>query len=141
GHSLSRAGSPARIAAVPAVPVRIARARRGASHHRDAGRTRGRAARVPDSATVAEPRITLLGRPRCHLCEYAREALEWVRQGTGVWWVWVGVDSEQELAQGFGGRVTRSLLDGRGRGGFRVEEERLIRGRGGEEGWSGTVVA
>src|SRR5690606_14646831 len=77
GHkdSLSRAGSPARIATGMALLTRIATVRP------DVG------AGVSDAAIVAEPRITLLGRPRCHLCEYAREALERVRQATGVSWV------------------------------------------------------
>lgn len=96
---------------------------------------------MSDSATVAEPRITLLGRPRCHLCEYAREALERVRQATGVSWVEVDVDSDPELAYEYGGRVPVVLLDGQEHCWFRVEEERLIRDLGGGEAGRGTVVA
>lgn len=73
------------------------------------------------------PRITLLGRPQCHLCEYAREALERVRAATGASWVEVSVESDPELEAEYGGRVPVILLDGQEHSWFRVEEQRLSR--------------
>lgn len=72
-------------------------------------------------------RITLYGRPACHLCEYAREALGRVRDATGVSWVEVSVESDPRLEQEYGDRVPVIMLDGREHSWFRVEEERLFR--------------
>jgi glutaredoxin len=72
-------------------------------------------------------RITMYGRPACHLCEYAREALERVRAATGVAWVEVSVESDPELEREYGDRVPVIVLDGREHSWFRVEEERLRR--------------
>jgi glutaredoxin len=76
---------------------------------------------------VAEPRITLLGRPGCHLCEYAREALDRVRAATGVTWTERDVATDPELEREYGGRVPVILLDGKEHSWFRVEEQRLRR--------------
>lgn len=72
-------------------------------------------------------RITLLVRPGCHLCDYAREALARIRAATGVSWVELDVESDPELERDYGGRVPVVLLDGAEHGYFRVEEERLLR--------------
>lgn len=82
---------------------------------------------VPAPASARSPRLTLLGRPGCHLCDYAREALARVRAATGVDWLELDVDSDPELAAEYGGRVPVVLLDGREHCWFRVEEERLLR--------------
>jgi glutaredoxin len=81
---------------------------------------------VPDLRTVAESRITLFGRPGCHLCEYAREALERVRARTGVGWIERSVADDPEWEAEYGARVPVILLDGREHSWFRVEEERLL---------------
>lgn len=70
-------------------------------------------------------RITLLIRPGCHLCDFAREALARVRDDTGVDWVEVDVQSDPELERDYGGRVPVVLLDGAEHDYFRVDEERL----------------
>lgn len=80
---------------------------------------------------MTEPRITLLTRPGCHLCEPAREAVARVHAATGVAWVEVDVESDVELERDYGGRVPVVLLDGREHGFFRVEEDRLLRDLGG----------
>jgi glutaredoxin len=75
-------------------------------------------------------RITLLIRPGCHLCDFAREALARVRASTGVAWVEVDVESDPELEHSYGGRVPVVLLDGAEHDYFRVDEERLRRDLG-----------
>jgi glutaredoxin len=70
-------------------------------------------------------RITLLTRPGCHLCEYAREALARVRETTGTGWTEVNVESDPDLERDYGGRVPVVLLDGREHDYFRVDEQRL----------------
>lgn len=72
-------------------------------------------------------RITLLSRPGCHLCEYAREAVARVCATTGVSWVEVSVDSDPELEREYGDRVPVVLLDDREHDYFRVDEDRLTR--------------
>ncbi len=76
---------------------------------------------------MAQPRITLLTRPGCHLCEYAREALERVTAVTGVGWVEVSVESDPELEREYGERIPVVLLDGVEHDYFRVDEARLLR--------------
>ncbi|QSB14437.1 glutaredoxin family protein [Natronosporangium hydrolyticum] len=72
-------------------------------------------------------RITLLVRPGCHLCDYAREALGRVAETTGERWHEVSVESDPELEREYGGRVPVVLLDGREHDYFRVDEARLRR--------------
>jgi glutaredoxin len=72
-------------------------------------------------------RITLLTRPGCHLCEYAREAVARVGAATGVSWVEASVESDPELEREYGDRVPVVLLDGREHDYFRVDEDRLTR--------------
>jgi hypothetical protein len=74
----------------------------------------------------AKPRITLLTRAGCHLCEVAREALD----GLGEPWVEVGVDTDVELEREYGDRLPVVLLDGREHGYWRVETDRLRRDLG-----------
>lgn len=76
---------------------------------------------------MTQPRITLLIRPGCHLCEYAREALGRVRAATGAGWVEVSVDSDPELEREYGERIPVVLLDGVEHDYFRVDEARLLR--------------
>jgi glutaredoxin len=83
---------------------------------------------------MAEPRITLLSRPGCHLCEYAREALERVRAATGQRWVEVDVAADPDLEQEYGDRIPVVLLDGREHDYFRVDEARLLRSLGAPAG-------
>ncbi len=72
---------------------------------------------------MGEPRITLLTRPGCHLCEVAKEALARI----GEPWTEVDIESDPELDAEYGDRIPVVLLDGREHGYWRVEEERLRR--------------
>jgi hypothetical protein len=74
-----------------------------------------------------EPRLTLVTRPGCHLCEVAREAIARVAAATGERWVEVDVSGDLELERDYGDRVPVVLLDGREHGYWRVEEDRLLR--------------
>jgi glutaredoxin len=72
------------------------------------------------------PRIQLLTRPGCHLCEVAKEALERI----GEPWVEVDIERDPELDAEYGDRIPVVLLDGKEHGYWRVEEERLRRDLG-----------
>jgi hypothetical protein len=74
-----------------------------------------------------EPRLTLITRPGCHLCEVAKEAVDRVVAVTGDRWVEVDVTGDLELEREYGDRLPVVLLDGGEHGYWRVEEARLLR--------------
>ncbi|HEU4425310.1 MAG TPA: glutaredoxin family protein [Pilimelia sp.] len=76
---------------------------------------------------MSEPRLTLITRVGCHLCDVAKEAMDRIATRTGEQWVELDVDSDIELEREYGERVPVVLLDGREHGYWRVEEERLLR--------------
>jgi hypothetical protein len=78
----------------------------------------------------AAPRVTLLTRPGCHLCEVAKAALDRVAAATGERWAEVSVADDIELEREYGERLPVVLLDGREHGYFAVEEDRLRRDLG-----------
>ncbi|MFC7547334.1 glutaredoxin family protein [Plantactinospora sp. GCM10030261] len=75
----------------------------------------------------AEPRLTLITRAGCHLCEVARAALTRVAEATGHRWTELDVAEDLELERDYGDRLPVILLDGREHGYWRVEEDRLLR--------------
>jgi hypothetical protein len=76
------------------------------------------------------PRLTLITRANCHLCDEAREALLLIEKDTGEGWLEVDVDSSRELTGEYGDRVPVLLLDGAEHGYWRVETPRLLRDLG-----------
>jgi len=68
-----------------------------------------------------------LTRAGCHLCGPARRALDRVRDATGVTWVEVDVDTDDELAAEYGERLPVVLLDGAAHSWWRIDEARLLR--------------
>jgi len=86
----------------------------------------GRLANVKES-TVNAPRLTLITRPNCHLCEEAKEAMARVAAATGEEWTELDVTGDIELEREYGDRLPVILLDGKEHGYWRVEEERLLR--------------
>ncbi|PZG00983.1 glutaredoxin family protein [Micromonospora deserti] len=76
---------------------------------------------------MREPRLTLITRPGCHLCEDAKAALDRVAAVTGDQWVEWDVTDDVELEREYGDRLPVVLLDGKEHGYWRVEEERLLR--------------
>lgn len=78
----------------------------------------------------AEPRLRLITRPGCHLCDVAKEAISRVAEKTGVGWTEVSLEGDVELEREYGDRVPVILLDGKEHGYWRVEEDRLLRDLG-----------
>jgi glutaredoxin len=76
---------------------------------------------------MSAPRLTLITRVDCHLCDVAKQALARVADQAGVGWVEVDVDSDPALLEEYWDRVPVILLDGKEHGYWRVEEERLLR--------------
>ena len=76
---------------------------------------------------MVEPRLTLITRAQCHLCDVAKEAIARVAASAGVQWREVDVDADADLQAEYWDRVPVILLDGREHGYWRVEEDRLLR--------------
>ena len=74
---------------------------------------------------MTEPRLQLITRTGCHLCEAAAEALAPVAADAGLAVVPVDVDADPELRSEFGDRVPVVLLDGREHSYFQVDVPRL----------------
>ena len=72
-------------------------------------------------------RLTLLGKPGCHLCDDAREVLARVAAELGVPWDERDVTADDELFAEYGERVPVVLLDGNEHGYWTVDEPRLRR--------------
>lgn len=59
------------------------------------------------------PRITLIDREGCHLCDQAASVIDRVAQQRGVQWSRVEVDSSPELLHKYADLVPVVLVDGR----------------------------
>ena len=80
---------------------------------------------------MAAPRITLLYRPGCHLCDDAREVVARVCDDLGQGWVEVDIESDPDLEDRFGEEVPVTFVDGRQHDFWRVDEARLRKALGG----------
>jgi glutaredoxin len=76
------------------------------------------------------PRLQLLTRAGCHLCQTAAETLERIGGEAGIEPVAVDVDGDPELQAEYGDRVPVVLLDGREHSYFTVDVVRLRRDLG-----------
>jgi hypothetical protein len=84
------------------------------------------------SATpVPPPRITLIGKPGCHLCDDARVVIERVAADLGVAWQEVSVLDDRDLWERYAEQVPVTLVDGRQHDYWRVDEARLRAALGG----------
>ncbi|MFD1544385.1 glutaredoxin family protein [Nonomuraea guangzhouensis] len=70
-------------------------------------------------------RITLLGRPGCHLCDDARQVISRVAGDLGVPWEEVDIDSSEELREKYWEMIPVTLVDGVQHDFWRVSEDRL----------------
>jgi glutaredoxin len=70
-------------------------------------------------------RITLLGKPGCHLCDDARSIIARVAVETGVAWEEVDIESSDELREKYWEMIPVTLVDGVQHDFWRVSEERL----------------
>lgn len=74
---------------------------------------------------MAATRITLLGRPGCHLCDEAEVVVERVAAEAGVGWVKQSIDDDPALRERYWERIPVVLVDGRPHAFWRVSAERL----------------
>lgn len=71
------------------------------------------------------PRITLIARPGCHLCDEARAVVRRVAAKTGVGWIEVSIDDDPELAARWSDDVPVTMVDGEQHDRWQVDEARL----------------
>ena len=79
---------------------------------------------------MSEPRLQLMTRAGCHLCEIAAETLTRLAGEAGLVPQLVDVDGDDELRAEYGDRVPVVLLDGREHSYFTVDVDRLRRDLG-----------
>ena len=71
------------------------------------------------------PRITLISKPGCHLCDQAREVIERVAQDLRVQWVERSILDDPELSAAYSEQIPVTLVDGAQHDYWRVDESRL----------------
>jgi len=74
---------------------------------------------------MLEPRITLIGKPGCHLCDEARDVISRVADDLDVGWTEVSVLDDPELMNRYAEQIPVTLVDGRQHDYWRVDERRL----------------
>ena len=74
---------------------------------------------------MTTPRVTLIGRPGCHLCEDARAVVEQVTAELGVDWEERSIEDDPELRAQWADHIPVTLVDGRPHDFFRVSPDRL----------------
>jgi hypothetical protein len=74
---------------------------------------------------VSEPRVTLIGKPDCHLCEDARAVVATVCAETGEEFVERSILDDPELADLYWEQIPVTLVDGVQHDYWRVDPDRL----------------
>ena len=70
-------------------------------------------------------RVTLYGRPGCHLCDDAREVIARVCAELGESFTEVDIDGDPALLARFGEEIPVTFVDGRQHDFWRVDQARL----------------
>jgi glutaredoxin len=74
---------------------------------------------------MAAPRITLLGRPGCHLCDDAREIIRRVADDLGVAWEERDITQSEADMREYWEQIPVTFVDGVRHDFWRVSEARL----------------
>jgi hypothetical protein len=83
----------------------------------------------------AAPRVTLIGKPGCHLCDTARDIVASVTAEVGITWNEVSILDDRELFERYGEQIPVVLVDGEPHDYWRVDERRLRQALRGRRGW------
>jgi len=70
-------------------------------------------------------RITLIGKPGCHLCDEARDVVAAVAAEVGVGWEERSILDDPALAERYAEQIPVTLVDGRPHDFWRVSADRL----------------
>ena len=74
---------------------------------------------------AAAHRITLLGKPGCHLCDEAREDIAQVAADLGASWEERDITQSEDDLREYGDMIPVTLIDGVQHDFWRVSEQRL----------------
>ena len=72
-----------------------------------------------------EPRVVLIGKPHCHLCENARLTIAKVCDDLGITWGELSILDDAQLADQYFESIPVTLIDGKVHDKWRVDENRL----------------
>jgi hypothetical protein len=72
-----------------------------------------------------QTRITLIGKPGCHLCDEAREVVAAVAAEVGVGWEERSILDDPALQERYSEQIPVTLVDGRPHDFWRVSADRL----------------
>jgi hypothetical protein len=81
------------------------------------------------------PRITLIGKPGCHLCDDARLIVERVSADSGAGWQELSILEHPALAEQYAEQIPVVLVDGVPHDFWRVDEARLRAALAGQKRW------
>ena len=81
------------------------------------------------------PRITLIGKPGCHLCDDARVVVERVAADTGAGWQELSILDDDGLCEQYAELIPVVLVDGEQHDFYRVDESRLRAALQGRRSW------
>jgi Glutaredoxin-like domain (DUF836) len=87
---------------------------------------------APAPGSPQSPRITVIGKPDCHLCDVAKEVVSRVAADTGAGWQELSILDDPGLAEKYWELIPVILVDGEQHDFYRVDETRLraaLRGR------------
>lgn len=76
---------------------------------------------------MATPRVVLITKPGCHLCDEARGAVGRVTASLGLGWTEESVDQRPELRERYAEEIPVVLVDGVQRDFWKIDENRLQR--------------
>jgi glutaredoxin len=74
---------------------------------------------------MTAPRVTLYGKPGCHLCDDARAVVEAVCEELGQSFEEVSILDDPALVERFGEEIPVTFVDGRQISFWRIDAERL----------------
>lgn len=74
---------------------------------------------------MSGPRITLIGKPECHLCDDARVVIERVASDLGIGWEELDITDDAALQAKWWDQIPVTLVDGVHHDHWRVDEQRL----------------
>lgn len=80
-------------------------------------------------------RVTLIGKPGCHLCDTARDVVASVTAELGIGWHEVSILDDPELSERYWEQIPVVLVDGEPHDYWRVDERRLRQALRGRRGW------
>jgi glutaredoxin len=80
---------------------------------------------APDATIAPVHQVILYSRPRCHLCDVAREAILALRERFGFEFTEIDIEADEELELGYGIRIPVVEVDGEEAFEVTVDAERL----------------